>query len=204
MHEVALFGEDVGHETLLTALLNRFAHDYGVAIHIRTFSSRGGFTKVHFEFSKFLKDVQDGKLQPSPDLIVLATDSNCLGYTKRRQQMMEIADKYVGLKDRVSYAVPDPHVERWMLVDPAAFKAVLGRGCTLPKMKCEKDEYKHLLEEEIRAAGQTPLIGGFEYAEDIVNEMNLATAETKEPSLEKILKDLRGRFNQWKNAQTDC
>ncbi len=51
------------------------------------------------------------------------------------------------------YAIPDPHLERWLLLDSAAFKHVLGRGCSAPDQKCEKERYKQLLIQAILEAG---------------------------------------------------
>lgn len=198
MPDVALFGEDQGHETFLSALINRLSNEHNIPVNLKTYSSRGGLTRVHYEFNKFLSDVSKLRIQ-RPHLIVLATDSNCMGYLKRRQQMEEVANAFGDLREVVCYAIPDPHVERWMLVDSHAFKEAVGKGCQpLPKVKCAKDEYKKLLEDEIRKAGKTPLLGGFEYADDIVAQIDLARAEKTEASLEKTLKDLKGRFNQWK------
>lgn len=110
------------------------------------------------------------------------------------------ARKRVGLFQQiVSYAIPDPHIERWMLVDEAAFRTVFGRGCTLPGLKCAKDEYKRLLLKEIRDSGIEPILGGEEFAEDIVKAMNLGKAEIREPSLGLFLKSLKALFNQWRD-----
>ena len=77
----------------------------------------------------------------------MGRDANCQGYLKRRQEL-EPAVEYCGCK--VVYAIPDPHIERWLLLDSAAFKAVLGRGCDAPKQKCERKRYKRLLLDAVR------------------------------------------------------
>jgi hypothetical protein len=105
---------------------------------------------------------------------------------------------YPEFQQLVSYAIPDPHIERWMLVDPRAFRAVFGRGCTLPALKCAKDEYKRLLRSEIRESGIDAPLGGEEFAEDIVMAMNLGQVEVREPSLGLFLKGLKAQFNAWK------
>ena len=105
---------------------------------------------------------------------------------------------YPQFQHLVSCAIPDPHIEQWMLVDPRAFRAVFGRGCTLPALKCAKDEYKKLLRSEIRTSGIEAPLGGEEFAEDIVREMNLRQVEGREPSLGLFLKGLQAQFNAWR------
>jgi len=195
---IAVFCEDAAHESVLKALVSRLAHEYGIAIDPKIFSATGGITKVHYEFKKFLKDVDTGRLD-RPDLVVVATDSNCTKYVERKQQLEKVSETYPALKDSISYAIPDPHIERWLLSDPAAFKAVFGKGCApLPVIKCKKDDYKHLLRLEVQnASGAKPPLGGIEYAPEIIENLNLAFVEKQEPSFEKLLKDLKGRFNLW-------
>lgn len=71
-------------------------------------------------------------------MIVVGTDGNCKGYAARRHEIQKVAESYPELGGLVVYGIPDPHVERWLLVDPQAFKQVLGRGCDLPQHKCER------------------------------------------------------------------
>ena len=95
--------------------------------------------------------------------------------------------------------MPDPHIERWLLLDAAAFKAVLNRGCSPPDQKCEKGRYKSLLRDAVRAAGVTPPLGGIEYAEDIVREMDLDSAARTDQSFGNVLGELRAKFNEWRD-----
>jgi hypothetical protein len=195
--EVSLFGEDAGHEAVLKALLARMSTDYGVELRVSSLSATGGFTRVHYKFESYLNDIAKGKLA-TPDMIVVATDGNCKGYAARLQEIQRAAQPHPALGGIAVYAIPDPHIERWLLADPVAFRAVLGRGCNLPQHKCEKDFYKHLLVREVQAADVRPILGGLEYAEDIIGAMDLAKVELSEPSFEKLLKELKARFNQWR------
>lgn len=106
-----------------------------------------------------------------------------------------------GFAGQVAYAIPDPHVERWLLLDSTAFKKVLGKGCSAPGQKCDRGQYKRLLLDAIRQAGINPPLGGIEYAEDLVNAMNLEYLERSESSLGKLLKSLRQQFQAWQTAE---
>lgn len=200
MRDVSLFGEDAGHEVVLKGLLNRLSLDSEVPVRITPLSVTGGVTRVHYELGIFLRDVEKGKLR-MPDLIVVATDGNCKGYNARRQEIERVAQPYASLLDLIVYAIPDPHIERWLLADPSAFKTVLGRGCDLPQEKCEKNFYKQVLAKEVRESGVKPILGGLEYADDITANMNLAAAEKNDASLGRVLGELKARFNQWKAQQ---
>ena len=152
---------------------------------------------MHHEFKEFLRDLKRQQ-ERLPDAIVVVIDANCRGYNDRKRLMEGQLERYPEFQQLVSYAIPDPHIERWMLVDPTAFEKVFGRGCTLPAIRCAKGQYKRLLREEIRASGIEAPLGGEEYAEDIVMAMNLSQIEAREPSLGLFLKSVKARFNAWK------
>ena len=84
-------------------------------------------------------------------MIIVATDGNCKGFLERKRQIEEVVKSFSGL---VICAIPDPHIERWLLLDSAAFKKVLGKGCAAPTYKCQRDLYKQLLGDAIVDAGE--------------------------------------------------
>ncbi len=202
MPEMTLFCEDSFHEKFIGAMLKRFANEYGVGVTSRFLSAQGGLSRMHYEFKGFLHDLSRQRLQ-LPDSIIVVVDANCQGYNGRKDVMDRVLTAYTQFQQLVSYAIPDPHIERWMLVDPKAFHTVFGRGCTLPAIKCAKGEYKRLLRKEIRDSGIEAPLGGEEYAEDIVMAMNLGQVEGREPSLGLFLKNLKGQFNSWKTRAGD-
>jgi hypothetical protein len=195
MHKVLLFVEDVAHEVLLSALLQRVASDQDVSIAVDIRTARGGRGRVLSALAIYLREIERGQ-QAVPDLLVVGTDGNCKGFLTRKQ---EIDEKTAGHSVPVICAIPDPHIERWLLLDAAAFKAVLGKGCQAPDQKCERDRYKKLLIDAIREAGNRPLLGGIEHAEDIVREMNLPNVERQDDSFGKFLKAVRDKFKEWRN-----
>ena len=192
MRKISFFGEDEGHRVFLVPLIKRIASEYDVPVAVREYSVRGGFGKVENELGEYVRDLLRFE-EDLPDLVVVATDANCSGFRKRRQKLEEAAER---IKDRVVYAVPDPHIERWMLIDAAAFNAVLGNPCSAPDQKCGRDRYKMLLSQAVRDAGVTPLLGGMEHAEDIVREMDLKHAG-KGDDLRDLLQQLQARFRLW-------
>lgn len=196
MPRVVLFVEDFAHEVLLKALLLRLAADQGVSITVDIRTARGGRGRVLSSLAIYLREIERGQ-QLSPDLLVVGTDGNCQGFLTRKQ---EIEEKTAGHAVPVICAIPDPHIERWLLLDAAAFKSVLGKGCQAPDQKCERDRYKKLLLDAIREAGTMPLLGGIEHAEDIVQKMNLPNVERQDDSLGKFLKAVRDKFKEWKNT----
>jgi len=196
MAEITVFCEDSFHEKFVGALLRRLGGEHGIGVTSTFLSSQGGLPRMHHEFRVFLRDLSR-QHQPFPDCIVVVVDANCQGHNDRKKLMDGVLDHYPTLQQLVSYAIPDPHIERWMLLDVNAFQAVFGRGCTLPAIKCAKDEYKKLLRKEIRASGIEAPLGGEEFAEDIVMAMDLALVE-REPSLGLCLRSLKARFKTWR------
>ena len=197
MHKVILFVEDRGHAEFIQALVERFANQYGMSVIIRLGSATGGHGKVVSRLKEYINDLLSDQ-EELPDLLIVATDGNCKGYSGRKQ---EIDNAVKGFNRQVIYAIPDPHIERWLLLDSAAFKKVLGKGCSAPVQKCERDLYKRLLLEAVRNTGVNPPLGGIEYTEDLVYAMNLDYLEKSEDSLGRLLKALREIFNEWKRSE---
>ena len=185
MPELALFVEDFAHRQVIGALVRRLAADIGLDVRLEWRSARRGYGRVVSEFNDYMRDLgRQG--DPVPDLIVVATDANCKGLTER---MREIGSPHAPAP--LVRAIPDPHIERWLLLDGAAFKTVFGRGCDAPDQKCDRGRYKQRLIEAIFAAGTTPNLGGLEVAEDIVQCMDIERAEQADDSFRRFVSSLR-------------
>jgi hypothetical protein len=197
MPEIILFCEDSFHEKFIGALVKRMSDESGAGVTPRFLSAQGGLSRMHAELKDFLRDLARDR-HPLPDAVIVVVDANCEGYNGRKGMVDDVLAHYPQFQQLVSCAIPDPHIERWMLLDAKAFQTVFGRGCTLPSIKCAKDEYKKLLLSEIRANGIDPPLGGEEFAEDIVNAMDLGQAETREPSFGLFAKNLKKLFNGWR------
>lgn len=195
MREVALFVEDFAHKEFLSALLQRLAQEHNVPVHLLWRNARRGHGAVVVELKQFLRDLQLGR-HALPDLVIVATDANCKGLVERLKQIAEVTDKSAV---PTICAVPDPHLERWLLVDAAAFKAVFGRGCDAPDHKCEKGRYKKMLVDAIRATGVAPSLGGIEFAEEIAQRMDLERAAAADASLARLIDELQATFKNWRS-----
>ncbi len=188
--EVALFAEDRAHQIVVGGLLRRIAEAQGTPVRITTRTATGGFGTVKTNLTRYIQDL-GRDLQPRPDLIVVATDANCRGARQRIEDLgrQEVSSPLV-------HAIPDPHIERWLLLDGAAFKSVFGKGCNAPDQKCERNRYKQLLAEAIRGAGRAAPLGGIEYARDLVEALDLKRARRADASLARFAdeaeKALRG------------
>jgi hypothetical protein len=185
---IVAFVEDFAHRETLGALIDRVAVEVGTAASVEWRSAQRGHGRVAEEFRRFLRDLR--RQGEWPSIVVVGTDANCQG--SERRQLFAREDSPVPLV----LAIPDPHVERWLLLDGAAFKRVFGRGCKAPDMKCAKDRYKQELLMAIREAGTTPSLYGIEFAGDIVREMDLERAGAADESLARFLSDLRRALAQ--------
>jgi len=192
MRNINLFVEDEAHEDFLTAMVQRFAKDYSIEISIKTSSVRGGHGKVIAELKQYQRDLQRDR-EGLPHLIIVGTDSNC---TKLLEREKEIKQTISGFTDLVISAIPDPHIERWLLLDSQTFKTVFGRGCSIPDYKCELDRYKRMLLDAIYQAGIVPL-DGIERVIDLVNAMDLERAAQSDRSIERLLRALQRQFRRW-------
>lgn len=194
MPKVILFCEDNAHEAVLQSVLRHLATSTGIDLDIDVRSAIGGAGRVVHELKKFVKQFRMNQ-ERLPDLLVIGRDANCRGVVDREKELTSVMKDFGG---EYVFAIPDPHIERWLLLDSAAFKHVFGKGCDLPDQKCDKDRYKQLLRHAIRDANHVALLGGIEYAEDIVSAMDLRRIEAADSSsFGRFLKEMRRYMKRW-------
>ncbi|MYH60394.1 MAG: hypothetical protein F4148_01015 [Caldilineaceae bacterium SB0675_bin_29] len=192
MRDIALFGEDYAHQQVIGALVRRIAAEYDIDVRLNWRSAVRGHGRVVEELKSYIRDL-NRQGTPWPHLIIVATDANCTGLNERCKEI-----GHLDAPAPVLLAIPDPHIERWLLLDGAAFKAVFGRGCQAPDRKCNRELYKQKLIEEIRAADGTSIFGGIEYAEDILFHMDIDRAARADDALQRFVRDLRFTFRGWR------
>jgi len=195
MHNIAVFVEDFAHEQVLNILLRRLADAAGQPVNLVWGNARNGHGAVVRELKQFLRDIKAGK-GSFPDLIIVATDGNCMGYAERRKQITDLTER---VSARTICAIPDPHIERWLMIDSAAFKQVFGLGCDAPDQKCDRDRYKSALVQAIRKSGVFPSLGGIEYASDIAKAIDMDRAAIMDNSLRHFITDFRAILQEWRS-----
>lgn len=197
MRNINLFVEDEAHEDFLTALIQRFAEEYSVKINIKAYSVRGGHGRVIRELKQYQRNLQHNR-ENLPDLVIVGTDGNCKKPPDREKEInLVIPDDFAHL---VISAIPDPHIERWFLLDSGAFKTVFGKGCPAPDQKCEQDRYKRLLLNAIHEAGVDPSLVDAKYVAALVNAMNLQRMDQVDDSMGRLLRALQRQFRTWQQT----
>lgn len=185
-------------EGFIKALVNRIAQDLSIPADSLTHdvrSARGGSTVI-LEFKRFMRDTaQNGWTEA--DLLIVAIDGNCKGHSTRIRQLQKYVSQNHPLSNKVIYAVPDPHIERWYMMDQRAFKNGVGvdRAPATPSYKCKRAYYKHLLRCALAEASVGSLLGGAEYATDIVANMtSLDWLATQNAGFQTFLDGVRAFF----------
>lgn len=191
MREIAIFCEDSGHEKVITGLIRKILPhpDYS----LRVLSARHGKGRALTELRAYLTQIKKGIIA-APDAIVAAIDANCKGYNGKRREIDNVKPQDFPLHIPFIYAIPDPHIERWILIDSAAFKAAFGKGCDAPDQKCEKDRYKDILNRAIIAAGGEITINWTEHAETILGYMDVSALCRADESIRKFVDECRLAF----------
>ena len=198
MRNINLFVEDVAHEDFLTALIQRLAYEYNVEINIKASNVRGGHGAVTMELKQYLRDLQHDR-EELPDLIIVGTDSNCKGLSERETEISQVTSSF---GDFVVSMIPEPHIERWFLLDSEAFKAVFGKGCPVPDQKCERGRYKNMVLNAIYEATRVSPLDGMERIDELVNAMYLQRLEQSDRSIRRFLRALQRRFRTWQQIDS--
>ena len=191
---IGYFLEDIGHENFIKALVTRVALEMGFSsqeLNHDVRNATGGKGVAITELRWFLRDVKRGRESPF-DVLVVAIDGNCQGYREKRDEIKGIAERtnYLGA---LVCAVPDPHIERWYLIDRSAFRQAVEIDFLpqVPPYKCERGRYKRAMQEAFAQAGEGFMPLGVEYGEDIALEIDFYAAQKADAAFRHFLNELR-------------
>ncbi len=197
---VAFFLEDSAQEAIIPPLFSRIAEEEGLLpadLEFQVLYARGGASLEAFR--AFLQDARD---QPylRADLLVVGSDANCKGFTARRDTVSAVAAKSP-FQEFVT-AIPDPHVERWFMLDLHALSDAAGVSLSIPTpaYKCDKNRYKTLLRQAFRGTEVTPPFGGIEFGPIVAKTMDLYQAAKQDHGLADYVEKARAWINRQKQA----
>ena len=186
---VLYFLEDRAHENFITALVERIAQEMGVSVKHDVRSAVGG-NKVIGELKKFIGDFTNNS--QNADIFIIARDSDCKNYSERVEEIKRIFENVnPELLEKAVFCIPDPHIERWYMEDFEALRKVLNKNISIdkPKYDCEKNYYKNKLRNIFREVGS--VIGGVEYGDEIVSEIDIYLLEKANANFGKFVRDLK-------------
>jgi hypothetical protein len=190
-HRVAFFLEDSAQEAIIPPLFSRLAEEEGLPpadLEFQVLYARGGASLEAFRI--FLDDARDQPYLRS-DLLVVGSDANCKGFTSRRDTVTAMAAKFPS--QEFVTAIPDPHVERWYMLDLHALSQAAGVPLAVspPPYKCDKNYYKTLLRHAFRGTEVTPPLGGIEYGPLVAKSMDLYQAAKQDHGLADFIDKTR-------------
>lgn len=193
--KIGLFVEDEAHKRFIRRLLIRLLEEAPLVldVDVEDRSSSGGHGEVVSALGRYMKDLHRQGMDY--DAVIVGTDANCVGFNVRRKELESEVQKYPGVQ--VAFAIPDPHIERWFLLDGAAFKKALGVGCRAPDKKCSRDRYKNALRQAVSQSGIFAPFGGIEYAEAIVDEFDINKIARNERSFDHFVRGVRRLIKSW-------
>jgi hypothetical protein len=168
---VDLFGEDEGHEAVIKSILYKIHPTW--KLKCVTINRRNQILKALIR-------------QSEADILILAKDSNAEGVVKRRNQLSDLVHE--SKKNRLVLCTPDPYIEKWLLLDSAAFKRVFGKGFDAPKASETHGYYKDFLRRSIVNAGHTTKTG-LDRAADIIHAMDFDTIQ--DDSFQSFITELK-------------
>lgn len=189
-----VFCEDRRHESFARALVERLMRELNLEVDFLPVSARGGAPRALGELKAYLRRLKIGHFGQRADLLLVLIDANSAGH---RAKSSEIA-KAIGEVDAGVECVigcPDPHIERWLMADPNAFRQAVGVDPPSDPGRREKDLYKRLLHEAIREAGY-PVAGQMDFSSEIIERMDLYAAGKRQPSLGQLCDDLRAALQR--------
>lgn len=192
---IGCFLEDIAHERFISAVMKKLANSLPApspVLQLDIRNATGGRGRAVSSFGEYLERWARGS-QPLYSILIVAIDSNCVGYPKRKREIIELKDRK-GYPGQVVCAVPNPHIEKWYLADPRGFQECFDspNQPVVPKRKCERDRYKQALLKALRDASFEAPLGGAEYGDQIVEHMELGRAGQNDRSLGYFIRDLHG------------
>ena len=198
---IAYFFEDIAHENFIKAFTRRLIKENGLEIEVEDIltSRKGEYKK---KFIEYLKECKKRNIFEY-DIVILVHDANCKGINEFKNMIQRYLDKH-NYKFPIVWAIPDPYIERWYLLDKRAFLIAIQGEKSPPELpyqcsKRYKSFYKEKLREAIHQNDIEPIQGGAEYGELIAENINYKEIAQRDKSFELFVNSLEDAKNFFKN-----
>ena len=191
-HIIGLFMEDNAHERFVTSLVEKVASETGIRVHCDVRSATGGIPQMRGELRRFLRDHTNIE-SASFDVLIIVQDADHRSETETKRQIQRHIEQSRYHRE-VIIAAPEPYIEAWYLADTVSIQAISGSQdlIRVPQVIADKDEYKRTLSRIFPGA----LLGGIEYADEILADMDLYRASQNVSSLRHFIDELRSTLTQ--------
>ena len=189
---IGLFMEDIAHVRFIISLVERVASETNIRLQCDVRSATGGIPQMRGELRRFLRDHTNIESAFFDVLIIVQdADHRSEAETKRQIQRHIEQSRY---HREVIIAAPELYIEAWYLADTVSIQTISGSQdlIRVPQGIADKDEYKRTLSRIFPGA----LLGGIEYADDIVENMDLYRASQNVNSLRHFMDELRSALTQ--------
>jgi len=187
--KVYLIVEDTAHEIVVRSLFRRLSADEGVKVSFSV-AIQGGHGGVITGIKGFQRALKKGAIPAGiPDLLVVLIDANCHDFQEMKRETQSVIDASVF--PFVVIGCPNPHIEKWLLLDQHALSAVFKVSLDISLQKCDRNFYKNELKRIIQNAGWPMTQGGLEYAKDIINETDFVKAIKIDSSFGNFIADMK-------------
>jgi hypothetical protein len=208
---MAYFLEDKGHEQFVPPLVERLAliverlalidaQQYGKMLSFQRVqvlaqsterdSSYSRGNRIDKDFKRFLSSSQR---IIAADMVILCRDANSEGPQNRKRQLNDMIEKHSLIKTiPIVFAIPDPYIEFWYLMDRTALSKTLGLQRIQTKISStsrDKKYYKDKLREVCAEAGLES--NGIELGKEIVACMNVNQVAKNQQTVRDLQNDLR-------------
>jgi len=174
--------EDIAQERFICGIIKRLATERSVNVSLEVRNARGGAPVMLSKFKEALKRWVDEL--PSQSVIIVCKDTNCKRGSVVKREFANLLRECEGRGICLILALPEPHIERWYLLDQNAFREATGvplRGapsgglCRRGRRKRAKDYYKKFIADAARERNIRLTQNGAEFGEEIADALNIQT-----------------------------
>ena len=191
----------------MTALVRRLLKEERVEVQVAVRTGQGGSQSL----SMFKDDFREWRKSfwEMPDAVLLCRDSDCRPRADVLKQFEKERRESEAKGCTLLFAVFEPEIERWYLLDEKAFEKACGFRLpgTPPSPECRKRggrrrkrfSYKKFIRKQAAEKGLRLLHHGAEWADEIVQRTDFSLAAGRDPAFEEFLEEIRdwlGRLKQ--------